>query len=383
MQQDSLATGLVQTGASQIAERHAGLELAIVVPCYNERPNVPVLVEKLSDALASVSWEVVFVDDNSPDGTADEARAMGARDPRVRCLRRIGRRGLSSAVIEGALSTSARFIVVMDGDLQHDETRLVVMLDLLRRGGADLVVGSRHVEGGNSEGLSSRYRHVLSATGIRLAQRMLPVPLSDPMSGFFAVPRQLFETLAPRLNGRGFKILLDLALASRTPLRVLEVPFQFRERVAGQSKLDPLVLVQFAGLLIDKKLHGVVPPRFLAFALVGVIGVVVDLGVMAGFRELGLHFGPAQTVGTLVAMIANFLLNNSLTYRNERLRGVRFLRGLVLFMIVCGFGAIANVGIARSLYAGRSGLLLAGTAGSLIGVVWNYAVSATLVWQSR
>lgn len=358
-------------------------ELAVVVPCYNERANVSALVEKLSYALSGIAWEVIFVDDNSPDGTTDEVRRLAQRNPRIRCLRRVGRRGLSSAVIEGALSTSARFVAVMDGDLQHDETKLPAMLDILRQGGAELVVGSRHVEGGDTAGLASRWRHRLSNGGTRLAQAMLPVPLSDPMSGFFAVPRHLFETLAPRLNGRGFKILLDLVLASPTPLHIREVAFQFRERLAGESKMDPLVLAQFAGLLIDKKLHGTVPLRFIVFALVGAVGVLVNILVVLLGLDAGLDFEGAQIVGTIIAMLTNFLLNNNLTYRNERLRGPRFWRGLVLFMGVGALGAIANVGIAQGLYTRDASLLPSAAAGAVIGVVWNYAVSATLVWSAR
>ena len=358
-------------------------ELAVVVPCYNERSNVAPLVTKLADALDGIVWEVVFVDDNSPDGTADEVRHLAAHDRRIRCLRRIGRRGLSSAVIEGALATSARYVAVMDGDLQHDETKLPRMLDILRRNEADLVVGSRHVEGGDASGLASRWRHQLSGAGTRLAQAMLPVALSDPMSGFFALPRPVFEGLAPRLNGQGFKILLDLVLASPTPLRVREVAFQFRERLAGESKMDPLVLAQFAGLLLDKALRGAVPMRFIAFALVGLVGVLVNLAVVVAARRAGLVFGEAQILGTLVAMATNFWLNNTLTYRNERLRGARLWRGLALFMVVCGLGAVANVGIAQSLYNEESGLVLSSAAGAVVGVVWNYAVSATLVWSAR
>ncbi len=175
-------------------------ELTVVVPCYNERPNVAPLVEKLGAALAGIAWEVLFVDDNSPDGTTAEARRLAQANSRVRCIRRIGRRGLASAVIEGALASSARFIAVMDGDLQHDETRLAEMLTRLRDGACDLVVASRYVAGGDAAGLESSFRHTLSDAGIRIAQRLLPVRLTDPMSGFFMIRRRLFETVAPRTH---------------------------------------------------------------------------------------------------------------------------------------------------------------------------------------
>ena len=358
------------------------MTLTVVVPCFNERANVAPMVAALDRALAGITWEVVFVDDDSPDGTSAAARELARTDERVRCIRRIGRRGLSSAVIEGALSSSADYVAVIDGDLQHDETRLPVMLAAVAAG-ADMAVGSRHVEGGDSSGLSSPLRVGLSQTGIRAAQMLTGAKIGDPMSGYFLLRRDLFEKLASRLTGQGFKILLDLILASPSKLVVEEIPYKFRPRVAGESKLDALVLLQFAGMLIDKLLHGLVPLRFLSFALVGGFGVLVNLVVLEVLRRAGLHFGTAQTIGTVVAMIANFQLNNQLTYRAQRLKGKRAWGGLVLFLVVCSLGAIANIGIARALYAENESGLFAGAAGAAIGVVWNYAVSATLVWRVR
>jgi len=359
------------------------VELSIVVPCFNERANVAPMVAALDKALAGIAWEVVFVDDNSPDGTAAEARRLAQGDPRVRCIRRVGRRGLASAVIEGALSSSAAYIAVMDGDMQHDETRLPIMLQALRDG-ADLAVGSRHVEGGDSSGLSSGFRHWLSETGIRVAQYFLPVKLSDPMSGFFMLPRARFEEIAPRLTGEGFKILLDIVLSAPGPLVVKEIPFVFRQRLAGESKLDILVVMQFGGLLADKVLGGLLPLRFLSFALVGALGVLIHLLVLgAALQSAMLGFAAGQVLATIVAMVFNFQLNNQITYRDQRLRGPALWRGLLLFLLVCGVGAIANVGIARQLYADQMSWTFAGAMGAVIGVVWNYAVSATLVWRVR
>jgi dolichol-phosphate mannosyltransferase len=358
--------------------------LTVVVPCYNERPNVAPMIARLDAALYGIPWEVVYVDDNSPDGTTAEVRRIAQTDPRVRCIRRVGRRGLASAVIEGALSSSARYVAVIDGDLQHDETRLPDMLAALRDGQYDIAIGSRYVAGGDTSGLASRWRHALSDSGIRLARLLLPVRLSDPMSGFFMLPRPLFEALAANLTGQGFKILLDLALSSPAPLRVIEIPYVFHTRTAGESKLDALVLVQFAGLLLDKVFGGLLPLRFISFALVGTLGVFVHLAVLtAMLKLLGFGFETAQVVATLVAMAFNFQLNNEITYRDQRLRGPRLWRGLLVFIVVCGFGAIANIGIAQTLYETHTNWSVAGAVGAVIGVVWNYAVSATLVWRAR
>ncbi len=370
----------------------ASPSVSIVVPCYRERPNVRPLVAALDAALAGRSWEAIFVDDDSPDGTIEEIRAVAADDGRVRGLRRIGRRGLSSAVIEGVLASSAPLVAVMDGDLQHDETCLPRMLDAVAQGCCDVAVGSRHVLGGDSAGLSSPWRHLLSDGGIRLAQAFLPVRpgfarLRDPMSGFFACQRSFFERVAPRLSGQGFKILLDLILSAPAATgevpRVLEIPARFRPRLAGESKLDALVLAQFGSMVLDKAFRGLLPTRFIGFAAVGLAGVLVNLLVLDAARRTGAPFAEAQTIGTVAAMVANFWLNNTLTYRDRRLRGVRLWRGLLLFMLVCGVGAVANVGIARTLHDAHHGWQPAGAAGAAIGVVWNYAVSSTLIWRLR
>lgn len=359
--------------------------IAVVIPCYNEAANVAPMVERLDAALAGIAWEAIFVDDDSPDGTAGRAKTIAARDPRVRCIRRIGRRGLASACVEGILSTAAPFVAVIDGDLQHDETILPQMLAALEADQAEVVIGSRNIEGGTKgEGLSP-IRRMVSDGGAALANAALPVKVGDPMSGFFALPRPLFEELAPRLTATGFKILLDVLLSAGRPLRVVEIPYTFRAREAGESKLDATVLLEFGGLLADKALGGVVPLRFMAFALVGAIGVLVHLVVLGLLYGLGpLTFPAAQWSATFVAMTANFLLNNRITYRDRRLRGAALPRGLVLFYLVCGIGAAANVGIAGLLV--RDGLVnwgIAGGAGALLTVVWNYAVSSTLVWRPR
>jgi len=358
-------------------------EVSIVVPCYRERPNVAPMVERVAAALQGVAWEIIFVDDNSPDGTAEAARAIARTDPRVRCIRRIGRRGLSTAVIEGALSSSADFVAVMDGDLQHDQTVLPIMLARLRADAADIVIGSRHALGGSSEGLSSATRHRISNLGISIAQYVLPMRITDPMSGFFMMPRASFEQIAPRLSGQGFKILLDLILSAPKKLRVLEIPCQFHRREAGESKLDALVMIQFGSLLLDKSLRGYVPMRFVAFAAVGALGMIVNLAALWAGRAFGMHFVQAEVLATILAMLFNFQLNNRLTYRTLRLRGPRLVRGLVLFMLVCGLGAVANVGIATALFSHEAHNGLAAAAiGAAIGVVWNYAVSSTLVWRT-
>lgn len=357
-------------------------QLCVVVPTFNERDNVPKLFAKLEAALAGISWEVIFVDDNSPDGTWDVARVLAQTDPRVRCVRRIGRRGLSGACIEGILASSAPIVAVMDADLQHDETQLPKMFALLQDNKADLAVGSRYVSGGDTGNFdSTRLGGSVFATTI--AKKLLHIDIADPMSGFFMVRRDRFEHLAPSLSAQGFKILLDLVASARGKLRIVEVPYSFGERLHGESKLDSRVVLDFLGLVFAKLTGDLVSLRFLLFALVGSIGLLVHLIVLYTGLAFSVPFAQAQAVAAVVAMTGNFLLNNRLTYRDQRLKGLAVLRGLLLFYLVCGVGLLANVGVAFSVYDQEPIWWLAGAAGALMGVVWNYGVSSLFVWRAK
>jgi dolichol-phosphate mannosyltransferase len=358
-------------------------QLSVVVPTFNERDNVTVLYRRLDATLKDIAWEVVFVDDNSPDGTWEVVRGLARQDSRVRCIRRVGRRGLSGACIEGILASSAPYAAVIDADLQHDETQLPKMVGLLQRGEAELVVGSRYIEGGSADSFG-KGRAGVSALATEVAKRVLKVEIADPMSGFFMIRRDRFEQLAPQLSIQGFKILLDIVATAQGKLRTIEVPFTFGSRQHGESKLDSMVALDFLGLVLAKFTHDVVSLRFLLFAMVGSIGLVVHLvALFVALRFFDAPFAEAQAVGALVAMTSNFILNNFLTYRDQRLKGFAILRGLLLFYLVCSVGLFANVGVAFSVYDQEPIWWLAGAAGALMGVVWNYAMSGLFVWRKR
>lgn len=356
--------------------------LSVVVPTYNEAQNVPLLVERLERVLEGTRWEVVFVDDDSPDGTAAVAQGLARTRDNVRCLVRVGRRGLSRAVIEGILSTSAPTIAVMDADLQHDESILPRLVQALDGPGVDVAVGSRYLDGGEaSRGLDAQ-RQRLSRLATWLAATTLKVRLRDPMSGYFALRRTTFDDVVHRLSGEGYKILLDILASSRRGLQVAEVPYQFGPRAAGASKLDSAVLWEYAILLLDKKIGHVVSARFLMFAAVGASGVLVHLAVLtAAYRGLLLPFAVAQGAATVVAMTSNYALNNLFTYRDRRHRGLGWLGGLLSFYAICGVGVLANVGVASTLFAGQTDWLLAALAGAVVGTAWNYFASSVVTWR--
>lgn len=358
-------------------------EVAVVVPTYKEAENVEEIVRRVGAVLDGVAWELIFVDDDSPDGTCERARAAARRDPRVRVLQRVGRRGLSSACIEGMLATSAPHLAVMDGDLQHDESLLPRMLEALRAGDLDIVVGSRYVEGGGV-GDWHPQRQAMSRLATRIGQRLIHADLQDPMSGFFMVRADVIQSCVRRLSGVGFKILLDIFASAERPLRFRELPFTFRQRQAGASKLDNAVLWEYLLMLSQKLIGPYIPVRFIAFSLIGGLGIFVHMAVLwlilsaAGSGA----FLIGQTSAALVAMTSNFFLNNLLTYRDMRLRGAQLLRGWLSFVLACSIGALANVGIANYLFqSGRSGWFLSALAGILVGAVWNYAVTAVYTWK--
>ena len=357
------------------------LSVSLILPTRNEASNIEEAVARAEKVLSYYAYEIIIVDDDSPDGTADIARRIASENVRVRCIQRKGRRGLASACIEGALSAAGEVVVVMDADLQHDESILPKLIEPVLKGEADISVGTRYDgEGGTDNWSETREAQSEFATG--LARRFLNVSLSDPMSGFFAIRAEDFRALIPRLSGRGFKILLDLVFAGPKDLRVNEVPFVFRGRENGESKLDAPTAVQFLMMLYDRVFGHLVPARFALFAFVGGLGVLVHMFVLtAVFQWAGASFLVGQSAAVMAAMTFNFFLNNMLTFSDVRLKGLALLRGWIVFCLVCGLGAIANVGVASYLFSETNVMwTISALTGILIGAVWNYVMSSRFTW---
>ncbi|GGA07516.1 dolichol monophosphate mannose synthase [Blastomonas marina] len=384
-----MATQTIPPSAEAPAPGHA-LKLAVVLPTLNERDNLAPLVARLEQALGPDGWEAIFVDDNSPDGTSDAARALALKDRRVRVIQRIGRRGLASAAIEGMLSTAAPYVAVMDADHQHDPNLLPQMLAALDSGEAEVAVGSRFVEGGSAAGLSSATREKGSHLANGLARRLTGVELTDPMSGFFMLPSATLRATADRLSGIGFKILLDILATADEPYRVKEFPLKFAERASGESKLDRTVVFEYLIGLYDRWLGHIIPTRFALFGTIGAAGVVVHMVVLALFLEsfggtfrntVVTPFEVGQTIAALVAMTFNFVLNNALTYADKRLSGFgELVAGWIKFALTCSIGLLANIGVAAVLVRYDFNEYVAALAGIVIGSVWNFALSSRFVW---
>jgi len=377
------AGALVSLNVMSPETRSGELDLAVVVPTYKGRDNVVPLFERLEQVLGGIRWEVLYVDDDSPDGTAAVVRDLALGDARVRLIRRIGRKGLASACIEGMLATTAHFVAVMDADLQHDEKILPEMLERLRRDPLDLVIGSRHVEGG-SMGQFTAKRVRLSNLGARISRAVTHCDLGDPMSGFFVLDRRFLEMVAPRLSGVGFKILLDIVASARGELRFAEIPYTFRSRQHGESKLDIVVGLEYIYLLLDKLVGNFIPPQFVVYTVVGSLGLGIHLLVLRFFLAgLGIQFMESQAIATVVVIAINFWLNNIVTFRERRFRGIRLLRGLAIYYLGCSAGVLINLAVARFTSNAGGPWYVAGAFGLAVSAVWNYWVSSVFTWRRQ
>jgi dolichol-phosphate mannosyltransferase len=360
---------------------HNQLELCVVIPTYKERQNVGPLLASLETALQGLNWEVIFVDDHSPDHTADAVRTLALSNPRVRIIERVGRRGLSSACIEGMMASPAPYLAVMDADMQHDETVLPEMLHLLRSESLDVVVASRRTAGG-SMGEFAKERVRLSDLGSRVSKLVCNCKVTDPMSGFFMVDSRFFRASVSRLTGIGFKLLVDILASSTTSPKIAEVPYRFRNRQAGESKLDVNVELEYLFLIVDKLVGRYLPTRFVFFVGIGSLGLLIHLSILGIFHLVdAAAFSTGQAVATLSAMMFNFFLNNVVTFRDRRLKGLALLRGMFVFYAACSLGVLINLSFAHRLLAAGLPWYVAGLSGLAISSVWNYGVNTIVTWR--
>ncbi|MBX9643588.1 MAG: glycosyltransferase family 2 protein [Novosphingobium sp.] len=369
------------------------IRLGVVLPTYNERKNLRGMVERLDKALAGIPFEVIVVDDNSPDGTSDEARVIAQEDSRVHVIQRIGRRGLSSAAIEGMCATAAPVVAVMDADHQHDPELLPGMLAAIESGEYDLSYASRFAEGASTEEWGRPDRVKASTLANRIANKVTGVELSDPMSGYFMLRTETLRADAHRLSGVGFKILIDILATVDETLRIKEVPMNFAARAEGESKLDRTVVFEFMVGLYDKWLGRWIPTRFALFGTVGAMGAVVHFTVLAIVLSLlGERFAVGsypnemrvivgQTAAAMTAMTFNFILNNELTYADKRLRGWGpWLKGWLQFALTSSLGILTQIGVATALVRIGFHVYPAAAIGIVLASVWNFALSSKFVW---
>ena len=355
--------------------------LSIIIPTFNEKDNIRPLLKSLEMVMGEEKWEAIFVDDDSPDGTTSVVRQIARQNPRVRILQRIGRRSLSSACIEGMLASAAPFMAVMDADRQHDESLLPQMLDQLRSTNLDMVIGSRYIKKNSIEDWHP-VRRSISNLATSITRFVLQTNLRDPLSGYFMIKRDMFDSSVRRLSGKGFKILLDIIINSNGSISYKELPYTFRCRKQGESKLNSLIAWEFILLLLHKFLPATIPIRFAMFAVVGCFGALMHLAILGLLYQIT-GFAIAQAMAAFTAMTINFLINNFFTYSDQRLKGKFLAGGLLYFYLICAIGAFANLQVASALYGHSLPWWLAGLFGSIVGSVWNYAVSSTFTWKAE
>jgi dolichol-phosphate mannosyltransferase len=286
-------------------------------------------------------------------------------------------------VVEGALASTTPVIAVIDADLQHDEKILPDLYRAVADDENELAIGTRYAANG-STGDWAEDRLKISRFATALASPIMKTHLSDPMSGFFAVRRDVLLEAAPKLSTVGYKILLDLVASHPRPLKVAEVGYTFGTRQHGESKLDEMVALEYLELLLDKAIGRYVPVKLVQFGAIGMLGVGVHLALLYFTLNLvGAPFATSQTVAVMGAMTFNFALNNKFTYRDRQLKGLAWIGGLFSFYLVCSLGAVANVGIGSLVYEQFHGWWIAGIAGAIVGSVWNYVASGWLTWTKR
>ncbi|HPB46620.1 MAG TPA: glycosyltransferase family 2 protein [Microthrixaceae bacterium] len=380
-------------------DRRRAPELSVITPTYNEADNIEVLLDALEVALVTVPHEVIVVDDDSPDRTWERAERYAESHRNVRVLRRFSDHGLSSAVMAGMEASNGEVIAVIDADLQHDETALVAMVDMIRDGSADIVVGTRGAEGG-SYGDWSVFRRFVSWVAAMIAKVFLRVQTSDPMSGFFAISRDAYLRSAPEVNPRGFKILLEFIGRNRD-LRVGEVGYEFRNRVAGETKMSPSIIRSYLLAVFELRFGRQVKGQFFLYSLVGASGVVVNLAVfslleVAGVGTIDLGFSrPVRwsLLGGIAASIVwNFLLNNYFTFWEQRFHRRNLLGGLALFSAVSLLGVVIHVAVFQFLQNNGWGRSVLGPAltdivqdafGYVVALISNYFLNVNYIWRRR
>jgi dolichol-phosphate mannosyltransferase len=376
--------------------------LSVVTPTFDEAENLPELVERLHAALGDLPHEIIVADDNSPDRTWEVAEKLAAHDPSIRVLRRFHDHGLSAAVLDGMAAARGEYLAVIDADLQHDEAILPSMVDLLRNGRAEVVVGSRESDGGGYGEWSTR-RRVVSWVATAIAKSLLRVPTGDPMSGYFVITREAYEATASEINPKGFKILLEFIGRNRQ-LRVAEVGYTFSNRRHGETKLNRSVIRSYLLAVAELRLGRQVDPVFLLYVMVGVLGLGVNSLLFTLFEALGFPrvdtglneaLDPVYSsfvLSVAVTTLMMFVINNEFTFWEQRYRGLKLLPAFVVYagmtfvgtlVHVAVFSWLQEVGFLFSVIGDDAARVVHNLLGAVVALVVNWYLNTTYLWRRR
>jgi len=357
-------------------------DLSIVIPTYNEASNIIAIIESINSTLGDVaSYEIIVVDDNSKDKTWELAEQYADKYKNITCFRRITSKGLSSAVIDGFMISRGKFISVIDADLQHDESILPKMLNYCHNG-ADLAIGSRYCQDG-STGEWGLIRKLISKVATKISQKIGNIYMSDPMSGFFMIRRDVFLNVVDKLNAKGYKILLDIvSQLDASKINMIEVPYTFKKRSRGESKLTPEVVFQLIDFIYLKIVGNYIPIEYVKFVTVGAIGAVVHFTILYLMHIVfDNNYQNALIIAIEFSLIINYFINNLWTFKEKTHTGLKKIIGLVKFNILSGVGGIISYYISISLFDSGVNWIFASTIGAIVASLWNYNLNKILTWD--
>ncbi|KUO42629.1 MAG: hypothetical protein APZ16_01805 [Candidatus Hadarchaeum yellowstonense] len=348
------------------------VKLSIIVPTYNEAENLAELVRGIFSALEGSDFELIVVDDNSPDGTGKLADELASQHKNMAVVHRPGKLGLGTAILDGLNVARGEIIGVMDADLQHPPEVLRLMLERAEEG-ADIVVASRYVEGGSVEGWSL-LRRIISRGALWLSHLFLPQTknVKDTLSGCFLFKRDVIRGAS--IDVKDFKLLLEILVKGRYE-KVVEVPYTFRSRAAGKSKLGSRQIFSYVKQLLRLSEY-----RILKFMAVGASGLVVNNGILwLLVSSFGLFPLLAEIFSIESSIISNFVLNNFWTFKGRT--SERFSYRLLKYHGSVILGALVNYAVFALLLSIGLHILVANTIGILLGFIFNYFLSETFVWK--
>ena len=357
-------------------------DLSLIIPTYNECKNIPILLKRLQATLQNIDYEIIIVDDDSPDRSWEIAQNISITFPQLKVMRRTKNPGLSQSVVDGFKIAQGRFYFVMDSDLQHDEKILPKMYEEISKNDYDIIIASRVPQVRETKSLNF-FRQLISGTATLLAYLVIPKNVTDPMSGYFALTAKAYQEVEDKINPRGFKILLEILGHIKNP-KIHEINFVFQKRLHGKSKLSSKVIYEYLSAIYDLSVGKYFSRTFLKYCIVGVSGVISNqMSLM--ICKYAFHFSDEISLSIAIEMsiLSNFILNNYWTFSEYRARNFRaFLKSLFFFHLVCSGGFIINQAITLQMtsYTGWN-ILITNLFGILFATIWNFVINSKINWK--
>lgn len=360
--------------------------ISLILPTLNEEENLKVLLPNLHYILKDYSYEIIVVDDNSTDQSRKVAENLFSDEINGFIHHRIKLLGLSSAIYDGFNLATGEVVVVMDADLQHDPKILPQMIQSIISNNSDICIASRNIENGGYGDLS-RMRKFLSKSGIWIANFFLNMNLSDPMSGYFALSRDLFDEVKGRINPRGFKILLEIIYKSSN-IRIAHVPYHFKARRHGETKLTPAIGFEYLLALIDLKVGWIISYRFLQFCFVGFLGSCFNFMIFSLCMTLKIPLLQSVFYAASFGMVWSFLANNFITFSESRYVQKKLLIGGAIYLIFSLPGLLVQISVTVFLFNLFSAVLNLNIhyyfiyiAAVIFGAILNYFIHLKITWK--